>query len=217
MLALTNTSFAQQGYLSSTGASLFPLALQNTEREIPGTNLAFKIITDPYDLEDAFKHRYEVFCKEKGIANPEDYPHQMESDDYDQFCLHTAITEEDQIVAYTRLVLPCDEFPLERSNILPAVFDRSRSVEVSRALLVKSKRRNPGNIIWHLFNNIYGICQNDDVDAILSFSNTIMYNGYKKRGVPFRYVGDMVEYHGHGSHPLVIDVNQHRTPNFLLH
>lgn len=216
---LTKPTFNQtpsNGMIPSSGTFPFVRAMQNTERAIPETNLRFKILTDPYDIDEAMRLRFDVFCKEMKIADPANYVDGKESDDYDPFCLHTAVTEDDRIIAYTRLVLPCEEFPLERSNFLPNIFDRSHSVEVSRALLVKDKR-GPGNIIWHLFDSIYQLCQEDDIDAILSFSNAVMYNGYKKRNVPFRYVGDPVTFHGHKSHPLVIDVSKERTPNFLLH
>lgn len=206
----------QEGLVPGGGTFPFLQAMKNPERSIPGTGLCFKILTEPHDLEEVFRLRYQVFCEEMHIVEPEDCPDGKESDDYDPHCLHTAVIEQGRIIAYTRLVLPCEEFPLERTNYLPRLFDRGQSVEVSRALLVKAKR-GPGDVIWYLFNSIYALCQEGGLDAILSFSNAVMYNGYKKRGVPFRYVGDPVTFHGHKSHPLIIDVDQHRTPNFLLH
>ncbi len=199
-------------------ATQFPFvrAMINTERNIPGTSFVFKILTSPEDLDEAFRLRYETFCFETKIADPANFPNKRETDEYDSACLHTAITENDRIVAYTRLVLPCDEFPIERSNILPPSFDRRRSIEVSRALLVKDKR-GPENLIWHLFNNIYALCQEDDIDAILSFSTRVMYNGYLKRRIPFRHTGTPVNFHGHTGYPLIIDVDNTRVPNFMLH
>jgi N-acyl-L-homoserine lactone synthetase len=195
----------------------FVRAMMDTERKIPGTNLVFKILTNQDDIDEAYRLRYQTFCFETKIADPAKFLDGKESDEYDDGgCLHTAITEDDRIVAYTRLVLPCDEFPIERSNILPPSFDRERSIEVSRALLVKDKR-GPGNLIWHLFNNIYALCQDDDVDAILSFSTQIMFNGYRKRRVPFRHTGTPVNFHGHTGFPLIIDVDNSRVPNFMLH
>jgi N-acyl-L-homoserine lactone synthetase len=195
----------------------FVRGMMNTRREIPGTNLVFEILTDPNDIDEAHRLRYETFCFETKIVDPEMFPDGRESDEYDYGgCLHTAITENGRIVAYTRLVLPCDEFPIERSNILPPSFDRERSIEVSRALLVKDKR-GPGNLIWHLFNNIYALCQDDDIDAILSFSTQVMFNGYRKRKIPFRYTGSPVNFHGHTGFPLIIDVDNTRAPNFMLH
>ncbi len=209
---------ANLGYLGGQFTpSPFVRAMMNTKRAIPGTNLDFEILTNPDDIDEAYRLRFQTFCFETKIADPASFPDGRESDEYDNGgCLHTAITENGRIVAYTRLVLPCDEFPIERSNVLPPSFDRARSIEVSRALLVKDKR-GPGNLIWHLFNNIYALCQEDDIDAILSFSTQVMFNGYRKREIPFRYTGTPVNFHGHTGFPLIIDVDNSRAPNFMLH
>lgn len=204
------------GLVPNGGTFPFIRAMQNTEREIPGTNLTFKILTNQEDIDEAMRLRYEIFCKGMKIADQEKCTDGLESDDYDIHCLHTAVTENNRIIAYARLVLPCEKFPMERANFLPDIFDRSQTIEVSRGFVVKDKC-GPGNIFWHLTNNVYSLCQGDDLDAILSFSTTLVYNGYKKRGMPFRYVGNSVSFHGHTGHPLIIDVNRYKTPNFLLH
>lgn len=217
---LTSPLLRQQSYgelVPSSGTFPFVRAMQNTEREIPGTDLMFKILTDPDDVDEAMRLRYEIFCKSMGVADQGDCPDGKDSDDHDPHCLHTAVTENDRIIAYARLILPCEEFPIEnRSGFLPNDFIRSQTIEVSRGFVVKDKC-GPGNIFWHLTKGVYTLCQEDDLDAILSFSTTLVYNGYKKRGMPFRYVGNPVDFHGFTCHPLIIDVNQYRTPNFLLH
>jgi N-acyl-L-homoserine lactone synthetase len=139
------------------------------------------------------------------IAAATSYANHMETDEYDDNSIHLAITENDEFVGYTRLVLPCEKFPMERSNVLPSCFERSRSVETSRALVIKEKRHS--DIVWHLFNSVYRFCQDIDFANILSFSNAVMYNGYKKRGVPFSYVGEPVLFHGQKSYPLVIAIH----------
>lgn len=181
-------------------------ALQNPVRPIEGTDLSFCILSTEDELDQAFKKRYQVFCEEQRIAPVENYPDKKETDDYDSNSIHTAVLRGDEILAYTRLVLPCEQFPMERTNFLPEDrFERSRSVEVSRALTDQLVRKDRNQIllskdlIWHLFNGIYCICQEAEVDAILSFSTAVMNNGYRKRGVPMRYVGEQVLYHGHPS------------------
>lgn len=172
---------------------------------IPGTDLSFKVLTSKEELETAFSLRYEVFCVEKGIADPGKYPNKMETDEYDDKSLHVAVLDEyEEIIAYARLVLPCDVFPIERTNTLPSCFKRNTAVESSRGLVVKDKRHS--DVIWHLSNSIYAFCRDNGFEHILSFSNSIMYNGYKKRDFPFEYVGEPVVFHGHKSFPLVIKV-----------
>lgn len=171
---------------------------------IPGTPYRFKVLTDMADLFTAFSLRYEVFCLEKGIADADHYPHRMETDKFDNRSLHVAVFEDGDMIAYARLVLPCKQFPIEQSASLPQCFDREKTIESSRGLVVKSKRHS--DVIWHLSNSIYEYCRESGFRHILSFSNSIMYNGYKKRDFPFDYVGDPVVFHGHKSYPLVIRV-----------
>lgn len=171
---------------------------------IPNTDYRFKILTSEKDLRTAFGLRYEVFCLEKGIADPSKYPNKLETDEYDDRSLHVAVLEEGEMIAYARLVLPCDTFPIEQSNTLPPCFNREKTIESSRGLVVTSKRHS--DVIWHLSNSVYALCRDNGFEHILSFSNAVMYNGYRKRNFPFDYVGEAVTFHGHKSFPLVIKV-----------
>jgi N-acyl-L-homoserine lactone synthetase len=194
-------------------------AFRNTERKIPGTDLAFRLITSEEDMELVFKHRFEVFCLEAKVIPAEKFPDGKESDGYDDNSVHTAIVEHGNIVAYTRLVLPCNAFPMEASTNLPEdMFPRGKSVETSRALIPKEFRREESSkkYIWHLFNSIYRLCQECNIETIVSFSNMLMYNGYKKRNVPFRYVGEQCVFHGHKTMPIIIEIDQHIDPKFGL-
>jgi N-acyl-L-homoserine lactone synthetase len=214
-----NVALAQKNQeslgITKKDSSPFLEAKKHFERPIQGTDFHFKILTDIQDIENAYELRYEIFCNEMNVIDPKKCVAGKEFDSYDPFCLHTAIVEHGRIIAYTRLILPCREFPIEKTNFLPKIFERNRTVEVSRAILVKD-RRGPENIFWHLSNSLYELCQEDEIETLLSFSNTVMYNGYKKRGVDFRYVGEPVLFHGHKSHPLIINVHKHKKPNFLL-
>jgi N-acyl-L-homoserine lactone synthetase len=143
---------------------------------------------------------------EKGIADPINYPDMLETDEYDNRSFHVAILEEGNIIAYGRLVLPCERYPIEKTNVLPECFDRETTVETSRAFVVKERRHS--DVMWHLFNGGYNFCRANGFKHMLSFSNAIMYNGYRKRHVPFDYVGEPVYFHGHKSYPLVIRVEE---------
>ncbi len=175
---------------------------------INGTNYHFKVLSSAPELSKAFNLRYEVFCVEKGIVDPKNYPTQMETDEYDDRSLHVGVFEGDEMIAYARLVLPCEMFPIERTNTLPKCFDREKTIESSRGLVVKEHRHS--DVIWHMSNSIYEFCRENGFRHILSFSNAIMYNGYKKRDFPFEHVGDAVTFHGHKSFPLVIKVVENK-------
>jgi N-acyl-L-homoserine lactone synthetase len=197
---------------SPSGYNPFYATLTRTEYPILGTNYIFRVLNAQEDVDNGFRLRHDVFCKEIGIINPEEFPDGMEVDDYDDNSLHTALFEDGRMVAYARLVLPCNMFPIERTNILPKKFERGRSAEISRGAVVKDRRH--GDITWHMFNNAYSLCQESGLDALLSFSNATMYNGFRKRNVPFRYIGEPVIHHGHKSYPLIIPIEHGTHVNF---
>jgi N-acyl-L-homoserine lactone synthetase len=205
--------------LSPTGFNpLFP-AFRKSERRIHGTDLSFRLITSEEDMEVVFRHRFDVFCLEKQVIPESECPGGVEFDEYDGNSVHTAIIDNGKIVAYTRLVLPCNAFPVELSTNLPEDrFTRGKSIETSRALIPKEFRRDEAGkkYIWHLFNSIYRLCQECGIESIVSFSNMMMYNGYKKRNVPFRFTGNPQFYHGHKTVPLIIDIQPNIDPKFGL-
>lgn len=183
------------------------------EEKLHARDFQFIIIKDPNQLQKIFSLRYNVFCKELGVFEDTCISLGMETDEYDSHSTHVALTHHGNIVAYTRLILPCEEFPIEKSNVLCAEFDRLRTIETSRAFVVKEYRHS--NTIWLLFNNIYRYCQEVGVESILSFSNAVMFNGFRKRKVPIRYIGDATYFCGHKSYPLIISVDKKIEPNFL--
>lgn len=173
----------------------------------------FKILSEENDIDTILSLRFDVFCKELGVFNDHDCSPQRESDEYDQRSLHTVLTYEGEIIAYTRLILPCDEFPIEKSCSLPRLFNRDRTVEISRTLVRKEHR--DGSALWLLLENVYRLCQKRGVESILSLSNTIVFNGVRKRNIPFRQIGDPILFHGHKSYPIIITVDKDLAPNFI--
>lgn len=165
--------------------------------------LVFRRITDPDEMAYVYHLRYLTFCVEAGIVDPSLFPGQIETDEYDANSLHFGLYQDEKLIAYGRMVLPCERFPIERSAELP-FFEREHSVESSRVLVLKEHRNS--DTVWHLFNGGYRFCQANNVTNMLSFSNQLMFNGYKKRGIPFDHIGQSVDFHGHTSVPLIIDI-----------
>ena len=129
--------------------------------------IAFKIISTPSELKKIFSLRYQIFCKEMKVVDEKDCPSGLEYDDYDTCSIHTVIVNGEEIVAYTRLVQPSGQFPIEKRCDIPPVFKRSKAIEVSKAFVIKKYRG--GNAIWLLFNSIYSFCQKQGFESILSF------------------------------------------------
>lgn len=188
-------------------------------KDVPNTPYRCVVLQHPDDLMQAYRLRYDVFCNEMKVIDPTTCLQEMEFDHYDEKAIHVALMHGGEIITYARLISPEDTLPIEKAVSLPyELFDRNRVFEISRALIPKSKRRGENaSCTWHLFQFVYDLCKELDTDALLSFSNTIMYNGYRKRGVPFRHVGDPTTFHGHKTHPLVIDIRRDHNMNLFLH
>jgi N-acyl amino acid synthase of PEP-CTERM/exosortase system len=104
-------------------------------------------------LSDAYRLRFQVYCREHGYENPDDFPDGRESDRYDARAMQTLlIHRSSQLVAGTvRLILPdpdrpvgslpvdqlCQEPVLRDERSLP----RSKLAEVSRFAVSKDFRK----------------------------------------------------------------------------
>jgi N-acyl amino acid synthase of PEP-CTERM/exosortase system len=108
---------------------------------------------------EAYKLRYQVFCIENQIFNHEDYPDNLEFDDYDQQSVQYLIRhrESGNYAATTRLILPNANkpenlFPLElyceiNNFAVMQPIDRKHLAEVSRFCVseVFKRRTNDSN------------------------------------------------------------------------
>ncbi len=112
-------------------------------------------------LSDALKHevyklRYQVYCIENSFENPDDYPDNLEFDEFDEHSVHYLIRhrKSGEYAATVRLILPDANnpdklFPLEIhceiDNIaMMQLIDRQHLGEVSRLCVSKAfrKRKN---------------------------------------------------------------------------
>lgn len=117
---------------------------------------------------EAYKLRYQVYCLEVGLENPDDHPNEMECDEFDRHSVHYLIRhrKSGDYMATTRLILPHADnpekpFPLEiysqinNLEILEPV-SRNNLAEASRFCISKMFRRRKSdfNILsldpgWH--------------------------------------------------------------------
>lgn len=69
-------------------------------------------------METAFRIRYQVYCVERSFEDPEDFPDQMETDEYDMHSAHSLVRckVSGQYAGMVRLVLPN---PLDQNKPLP--------------------------------------------------------------------------------------------------
>jgi len=82
----------------------------NNDDIIDHFNKYFEIVPAISDelKNEVFKLRYQVYCIENEFLNSEDYPNQLEIDDFDQYSVHYLIRhrKSGDYAATTRLILP---------------------------------------------------------------------------------------------------------------
>ena len=98
----------------------------------------FKEADSEYELERAFRLRYEVYCEEKKWLKKEDYPDGIENDEYDDKAVHLVAFDEDfRLVGNIRILrqedfgkLPFEDHPSlsGRQITFPALAELSRFV-----------------------------------------------------------------------------------------
>ncbi len=162
----------------------------------------------PEEMDEIYQLRYHIFCEELKFLSSNDYPNGRERDKYDERSHHIVVTKNNQIVGYSRLILPRDneKFPIEEAVKLPAIFELRSAVEVSRGI-VTSQERGSG-VKQLLMKAVFDYCRNNGFKLLLSFSNQIMFEGWKKAGVEFLFMGDCVKYHGFDTWPLIINIDK---------
>ncbi len=106
--------------------------------------------------KEVYRLRYRVFCEETNIFDAENFPDQLEMDDYDGHSIHILLRHRatDKFIGTVRLIqqdpnCPSKLFPIEKySKIDPNLIDMSKLprqevVEISRFAIIKeyAKRR----------------------------------------------------------------------------
>jgi N-acyl amino acid synthase of PEP-CTERM/exosortase system len=108
--------------------------------------------------QEVYKLRYQVYCLETGFENPEDFPSEIEKDEYDDESIHFLIQHKrtGEYAATTRLILPNIEhpeklFPMEKHCVIDRLdlvghLQRSKIAEVSRFCVSKTFKRRAGEL-----------------------------------------------------------------------
>jgi N-acyl amino acid synthase of PEP-CTERM/exosortase system len=119
------------------------------------TELTFRRIDAPELLEEIYRLRYQVYCKECEFIREEDYPAGMERDKYDPHSIHFVTEDAYGIIGTMRLIMDSPlGFPFEEHcegklsmdvNKLP----RKQIAEVSRLVISKNFRRRDGDGMYY--------------------------------------------------------------------
>ena len=116
---------------------------------------SFKKITTPELLDESFRLRYQVYCKECHFIKEEDYPQGFETDPLDQFSSHFGgFDDQGRLIGAARLILSgCEKFPIQEHcpvlNVDWNKVDRLKCAEVSRLTISKLYRRRANDGLYY--------------------------------------------------------------------
>lgn len=106
-------------------------------------------------MQEIFKLRYQVYCKECRFIKEEDYPEGLERDRYDPHSLHFVAEDVRGVIGTTRLILDNSlGFPFEehcKNNIAfeMAAVRRKHIAEISRLAISKNYRRRKDDGLYY--------------------------------------------------------------------
>jgi N-acyl amino acid synthase of PEP-CTERM/exosortase system len=116
---------------------------------------SFRKIVSTDQLQEAFRLRFQVYCRECQFLRDPDYPGGYETDEFDPYSVHFGgFDREDRMIGAVRLILPrSPRFPLEEHcpglewdrNLIP----RERCAEVSRLTISKLYRRRAKDGLYY--------------------------------------------------------------------
>ncbi len=194
----------------------------------------FRRIDSPELLEDVFRLRYQVYCKERQFLSESEYPYGAEKDAFDDFAIHFgAFDQAGMLVGAVRLILPeSPVFPIEEriptltlGEGLPL---RGECAEISRLTISKEFRwglssggpgghaafasrpssimRKVSPVTLGLCHLMYVECLEQQIGYCLALMERPLQLLLRLHGFVFRQVGPEIDYFGRVM-PYMIDVS----------
>jgi N-acyl-L-homoserine lactone synthetase len=110
--------------------------------------LYLKKVESDDEISEVYKLRYNVYCQEKKFEEENEFPDQLEIDEYDVYAVHFLAKKNDRVVGTARMILnnPIG-FPAEKHCKLDISLEgmkKERTVEVSRFAISKEAARSTG-------------------------------------------------------------------------
>jgi N-acyl amino acid synthase of PEP-CTERM/exosortase system len=183
----------------------------------PGEFSTRRIDDNPNLLTACYELRYQVYCVERAFLSANEYPNQLEVDEFDRYAWHLGtIDSAGQLVATARLVLPsilglplfrhCDIFREESELYTPS----QSVVEVSRLSIgrsVRTARRtaaasnasgcNPAEAVaYSLYRGLYQESKRAGFTHWLVATEASLQRAVRHYAFPFRPIGPKIDYHG---------------------
>jgi N-acyl amino acid synthase of PEP-CTERM/exosortase system len=199
----------------------------------PGAFSTRRIDDDPRLLADSYRLRYQVYCVEREFLNRDDYPDQLEVDEFDRYASHFAtIDSTGRLVATARLVPPsilglplfrrCAIFPDEVELFVPhrRIAEISR-LSMSRAALntgahaglsgssvrvIRSKAAR-NSVSYSLYRGVYQESKRAGLTHWTVATEASLQRTLGGYGLPFRPIGPAIDYFGPVT-PYLMDLSE---------
>ncbi|MDM7997757.1 MAG: PEP-CTERM/exosortase system-associated acyltransferase [Acidobacteriota bacterium] len=201
---------------------LYPQANEN--RPLPPTKEAllcdsyhrwFDVVpaNTPELREQAYRLRYQVYCREHQYETPDEHPQQMETDEFDSRAIHSLVLDRASGAAMgtVRLILPTHQeeacLPIQRvcNCHLPENFCMSTAAEISRFAVSKEMRRAASGdcpaelkcaVVLGLMKAIVQMSYEYGIEDWLAVMEPSLLRLLHRFGVHFTPIAPLVEYHG---------------------
>jgi N-acyl amino acid synthase of PEP-CTERM/exosortase system len=179
----------------------------------------------PHLLNASYALRYQVYCLERGFLPPENYPDQIEMDEFDEHSIHMGVVNaRGELAATARLVqltvagLPSFDHCTFYSgaNVLGDL--ERRVIEISRLAVSRTynrragdahfslegatirpdgpERRGGGELVMTLYKAIYQVSKRRGISDWMAATEKSLHRLISRNGFPFRQIGPQTDYYG---------------------
>lgn len=176
-------------------------------------------------MEDIFRLRYEVYCAEKRFLDADDYPEEMEMDEFDENAVHLVVHGRgDEPMGYMRVIDGTDEsgYPMFFHGM--SVYDdfllppAGEALEISRMIvrsdyrhefravddgfndhspLPRPRARNASDLVQlKLLRLTYRQALQTDARWIYAAMEPTLHRKFRMMGMPFGPIGPSADYYG---------------------
>lgn len=190
-------------------------------------NSRFAVVSaNTFGLQDqAFRLRYQVYCIENNFENPNDYPLEKETDEFDDRSVHSVIIDRlsRTVTGTVRIILPDPDviensFPIQRVCYHPLLqcnrlLHTARAAEISRFAISKDFCRRAAdyhpfqnsrdesrltlpNFTLGLINGIVRMSAEHGISEWFAVMEPTLLRLLARFGIYFSPIGPLVDYHG---------------------
>jgi N-acyl amino acid synthase of PEP-CTERM/exosortase system len=164
--------------------------------------------------EEAYRLRYQVYCRERQFETPDEHPRQLETDVFDQRSIHSLIIDKASGTATgtVRLILPDPDspescFPIQHlcGEYLPIKHFTSSAAEISRFSISKKMKNRVHedcpkdmkcSVALGLMRAIVQMSTDRGITDWFAVMEPSLLRLLCRFGIYFTPIGPLVEYHG---------------------